>query len=669
MALLRTLALSGLALSLSSLRAEEGMWTFDHPPLEAMQTRYGFSPDQAWLDHVRLSALRFPGGSGSFISADGLVLTNHHVGHSWIQKVSTPGHNLIRDGFLAPDRSGELPVPGLELRCLVAMEDQTRAVGARIPLGATEDEAAHLKKEAVAELLRERNGRGELAWEAVDLYQGGETWLYGYRVFRDVRLVMAPEFGIAAFGGDWDNFSYPRHDLDFALFRVYEKGQPYHPAEHLAWSRQGIRRGGMTFTIGHPGRTSRLETLAQMSYLRDVLNPMLIRVLEGREATLKAFARRGPAQALEVSSQLLGAANSLKVFRGETEGLHNPTAMARIRAAELELRAAVHADARLAPTTERAWETIQATLESRKEIQAAEVLLHHRYRSLLRGPLERALQLWRRETPRSQPLDIPLETALLAQGLSDARTLLGPTHPLVEGLLEGLSPEQAAGRAIADTRLGEAAYARSLETDARLRETSRDPLLRMARLIDPFEREIASRRDHADATLAAWNTRIARARFAVRGKVDYPDATFTLRLSYGSVQPCPQAGTLVQPFTTFGGLFDRADSWGPEAEDGSWHLPERWQTARSALNLSTPYNFISSNDIIGGNSGSPVVDRNAELVGLAFDGNITSLPGRYYYDGELNRCVSVDARGILEALSKVYRADALVAEITGGALR
>jgi len=659
------LALSALALSLSTLRADEGMWTFDHPPLQAMKAKYGFAPDRAWLEHVRLSSLRFPGGSGSFISPEGLVLTNHHVGHGSIQRVSDPEHNYLEKGFLATDRSQELRVPGLELRCLVGMENITERL-ARGLKAATGLERETLRRSTLETLVKERSAQGSLSWEVVSLYQGGETWLYGYRVFTDVRLVMAPEFRVAAFGGDWDNFTFPRHDLDFSLFRVYENGKPYRPDHFLNWSRQGVGAGDMTFTVGHPGRTSRLETLAQMEHLREATNPMLIRILERREASLRAFARRSPGHALKVSSELMGTGNALKVYQGETEGLWNRGAMARLQAAEQELRARVQADPRLQAEAGESWGQIQGALLQQKAFLGLEMLFHPRYRSLLQGPLEKALALLRGRSTQALAFDRELETLLLSAGLSDARDLLGREHPLVKALLGDLSPEVAAQEALSGTRLDDPTYLKALIAGgAKDWESCGDPLIRMAKAIDPLEREVALKQASVQATLAEHNARIARARFAVRGKIDYPDATFTLRLSYGAVETYPQAGTLVQPFTTLGGLFDRADGWGPRAEEGVWSLPQRWVDARSHLNLSTPYNFISSNDIIGGNSGSPVVDRKGELVGLAFDGNIQSLPGRFYYDGSLNRCLSVDGRAILEALRVVYGAPHLVGEILG----
>jgi len=642
--LMRTFALSVLALTFGSLRAEEGMWTFDHPPLQAMQARYGFTPDPAWLEHVRLSALRFPGGSGAFISPDGLVLTNHHVGLGSIQKVSDAAHNLVEKGFVAPGRDQEIPVPGLVLRSLVSQENVTELL------------AAGPKR--VTDLIQERTEKTGLSWEAVSLYQGGETWLYGYRVFRDVRLVMAPESGVAAFGGDWDNFTFPRHDLDFSLFRVYENGQPYHPGHFIKWAERGIRQGEMTLTAGHPGRTSRLETYAQMEHLRREVNPLLIRILERRKEGLKDFARRSPTHALKVSSELMAAGNFLKVYCGEREGLANGAAMGRIQTAERELRAKAQADPHLNPVVGSSWDRIQEALRQQGSFLKEEMLFHGRYRSLLRGPLERALEIRRGRSTLALRFDRELEAALLEAGLADTLEFLGAQHPLVISLLGKRSPREAARQAIQGTRIDETGFANSPEAN-------RDPLLLMAEAIDPLERKVAERQASVDEILADHNARIARARFAVRGKADYPDATFTLRLSYGSVETYPQAGTLVQPFTTLGGLFDRAEGWGPQAEEGAWALPERWLKARTGLDLSTPYNFISSNDIIGGNSGSPVLNRQGELVGLAFDGNLASIPGRFYYDGTANRCIALDGRAILEALRKVYCATHLAKEILG----
>jgi len=562
----RAITLSSLALLMAiAARADEGMWTFDNLPIQKMKAKYGFAPDQVWLDHVRLSSVRFPGGSGSFISKDGLVLTNHHVGHQWIQAVSDPQHDFVKDGFVAPDRSREIKVPGLALFTLMEMENITDRIDKVAQPGMDEQAAAQAKSSALAMIVKEQNEKSGLVCQPVSLYQGGQTWIYRYKKHTDVRLVMAPEYGVAAFGKEWDNFTWPRHDLDFSLFRVYENNKPYMPAHFLVQSKQGVAYGEMTFTVGFPGRTSRLETVSQMEARRDVLNPLMIRSLDRKRAELHAIAAQGEEKSRQVSAEIMTTENSYKVISSEMEGLRDKAAMAKVAAAEKDLRAKVASDPKLTELAGQSWTKIEEALERQKAI---------------------------------------------AQENAN---------------LESLDSESVASR----------------------------------------RRENQEKQKATQSVISEHLARIAKARFAVYGMSAYPDGTSTLRLSFGAIETYPLAGTLAQPFTTFAGLFDRAASWGPTAEAGSWELPSRWLKRRDNLNLFTPYNFISTNDIIGGNSGSPVLNKQGELVGLAFDGNIESIPGRYYYDSRVNRCLSVDARAIVEALRKVYDAGHLVKEIKG----
>ena len=685
--------MTGLALTLTALlgahallRADEGMWTFDNLPVQKMKAKYGFAPDAAWLDHVRLSAVRFPGGSGSFISKDGLVLTNHHVGHGWIERVSDPTHDYVQDGFVARGHGQEIPVPGLELRTLMTLENVTGALDQAVPAGATDAQAARARKETLARLAQEGEARTGLTFEPVVLYQGGETWLYAYKVHKDVRLVMAPEYAVAAFGKDWDNFSFPRHDLDFSLFRVYENGKPYTPSHFLRWSDQGVKYGDLTFMVGHPGRTSRLETLAQMEAARDVLNPLRVRSLERSLKALHGFAATGPEAARQVSGALMGMENGYKVYVNETEGLHNAEAMAKVAAAEKELRAKVAQDPKLQASTGESWTLIEKAMIRRCGSAKETAFVNARNSQLLGFALgvarfqeEAAKPAAQRGSGLRSEADLAKrkarlkldddfnperEKAIFAQGLQEALEELGASHPFVTAVLEGRTPAVAAQALVDGSRLQDPAVrAALLEGGPKALQDSRDPLVVLARKVNVLTQAGRKQEEEIQAVIAEHGARIAKARFAAYGKANYPDATFTLRLTYGSIETYRANGTLVQPFTTFGGLYDRADGWGPEAEAHSWALPARWKDRRNAVNPSTPYNFISSNDIIGGNSGSPVLDRKGELVGLVFDGNIESMPSRFYFDPRFNRAVSVDARAIVEALTKIYDAPALVQEI------
>jgi len=663
----------GIALTLAALtglRADEGMWTFDNLPLAQMKAKYDFAPDAAWLDHVRLATVRFPGGTGSFISRDGLVLTNHHVGHGWIERVSDAAHDYVKNGFVAADRKDEIKVPGLELATLMAMENVSAAVA----------KAAGSPREALARLAKEAEARTGLRCEPVSLYQGGESWIYSYKVHKDVRLVMAPEYGIAAFGMDWDNFSFPRHDLDFSLFRVYEDGKPYVPPHHLAFAASGPKYGDLTLVVGHPGRTSRLETLAQMEAYRDALNPARIRALDRTRKALHAFAAKGPENARTVSGTLMGLENSYKVFVNETVGLKDKDAMAAVARAEKELREAVAKDPALQASTGPSWDLVAQAMARRSAMAREEVVAGGRLpgyvESLLRLEEEAALPASRRgagyrtdkeladrrASLRRHRIENPdLEREYFLVGAKGALEELGPDHPFVKALLDGRTPEAAAQALSASALLRDPA-ARAKAAEAGVKDST-DPLVVLGRRLHPFLQSLRQMQEETGAVIAEQGARIARARFQVRGRSVYPDATFTLRLSYGAVETYPANGTLAQPFTTFGGLYDRADAWGPEAENHSWELPARWKEARGRLDMSTHFDFISTNDIIGGNSGSPVVDRLGEVIGLAFDGNIESNAGRYFFDPKVNRCISVDASAILAALDKVYGARHLVTEI------
>ncbi len=688
----RPLALSLLALTLAapSLRAEEGMWTFDNPPTKQIQEKYGWAPDQAWLDHVRLSSLRFPGGSGSFVSRDGLVLTNHHVGRGWIQRVSSKDADYVQNGFAAATREQEIKVPGLEVMTLMTMDNITERLAKALKEGLPEKEALKAREVEIEKIKGEMQQKSGLTCEHVSLYQGGEHWIYSYKKHTDVRLVFAPEQQIAFFGGDPDNFTFPRQDLDFSVFRVYENGQPYQPKDFLHWTQTGLKAGDLTFVTGHPGRTNRQDTYAQMLYSRDVAIPMRLASLERRKSALVEYAKLSPEASRQVGTQIFGVENSMKALTGYLSGLKDRSAMARIEAAEKELRAKVARDPKLAPAGESWGKIEQATKVARGMAKeslnvgtANSTLLGHAL-ALVRIADEAALPSEKRlpeysdanlKTQRTR-LGVPSpyypeqETFLFTKGLAEAARELGPEHRFVKAMLGGKTPGEVARAAVAGSRLGDPEVRKTLLAGGKkaLAEST-DPMILLARKLDPIARELRKRQeDLVTSVLTEQASRIARARFAIYGKNTYPDATFTLRISYGAVAGYPANGTFIQPFTTFGGLFDRYDGWGgneARAHDGAWTLPQRWVDRRGALDPSVPYNFAHKVDIIGGNSGSPVIDRKGELVGLIFDGNIESLPGNYFYDEKVNRGVAVDARAIIQALDKVYGATGLVAELTG----
>jgi len=530
-----------------------------------------------------------------------------------------------------------------------------------------------------------------LTCEHVSLYQGGEHWIYSYKKHADVRLVFAPEQQIAFFGGDPDNFTFPRHNLDFSIFRVYENGQPYQAKEFLHWTQTGLKAGDLTLVTGHPGRTNRQDTLAQMVYSRDVAIPMRLKSMERRKRALVEYSKTSAEAARQASTQIFGIENGIKATNGYWSGLKDKEAMARIAAAEKDLRAKVAKDPKLAASVSDSWGKIEQATQVAKGLAkdsqyvgtANSTLLGYAL-SLVRIaeqellPSEKRLPEYSDANLKNQRtrLGVPSpyypeqEAFLFTKGLEDAARELGPEHRFVKALLGGKSAAEVAKAAVAGSKLGDPEVRKALLAGGKKAiADSQDPMILLARKLDPIARELRKKQeDQVASVITEHATRIAKARFAAYGKNTYPDATFTLRLTYGPVEGYPANGTLIQPFTTVGGLFDRYDGWGgneAKAHGGAWALPQRWVDKRGILNPSVPFNFAHKVDIIGGNSGSPVIDTKGELVGLIFDGNIESLPGNYFYDEKVNRGVAVDARAIVHALDKVYGATELVAELTG----
>jgi len=666
--------------------ADEGMWTFDNPPVPQLREAYGFDATKEWLDRVRLASVRFmDGGSGSFVSADGLMITNHHVGLGCIQNVSTAESDHVKMGFYAPSREREAACPGYEVNVLQAIDNVTAKVLGAVTPQMSDKDARETRKAATAKLENECAARTGLRCDVVTLYQGGEYHLYQYKKYTDVRLVFAPEQQTAFFGGDPDNFTFPRHDLDICLMRAYENGRPVKPASHLRWSREGVGEGDLVFVSGNPGSTARLRTVAQLEYLRDQAWPFRLEQYRRRLEALRGYAAGGEEQRRRALEQIFGYENAQKAFKGYLAALQDPKAMARKVEDEKALRARVAADPALAAATGDPWATIAAT-QTKLAARAMEARLVGFGGSQLLGiagqivqyvvevgkPNEKRyeefvdanLDSLRNELFSPAPIYEDLEEVTLAAQLQLALDKLSPAHPFVKAALGGRTPAEAARAAVAGTRLKDPALRKALvESGEKAVAPSTDTMIALARRIDPLAREVrAFLENEVDAPVTRAGEKIAQTRWKALGKTVPPDATFTPRLSYGAVKGFPAEGTTIAPFTTFHGLYDRSLSHGGKPP---WELPARWQEKRAAIDLATPLNFASTNDIIGGNSGSPVIDRRGEFVGIIFDGNIQSLAWDYYFTDEQGRAVAVDARGILEALRSVYGAEALVKELAG----
>ena len=686
---------SALLLALFSLQtlhftalADEGMWTFNNVPRAEIKKKYGFEVTDEWLNKVRLASVRFNnGGSGSFVSPNGLVLTNYHIVEDIVGEVSTPEKDLAKEGFVARTRAEEIKAPSLELNQLISIEDVTARVLGAVKPNATDAEAFAARRAEISAIEAESLKATGLRSDVVTLYQGGQYNLYRYKKYTDVRLVFVPEFQAAFFGGDPDNFNFPRFNIDMALVRVYENDQPVHPENYFKWSTAGAKEGSLVFVTGHPGSTSRLDTVAHLEELRDTSIPIILRLLERREAVLKKYMSMGEEQTRQSQNELNSVQNALKVYRGQLKGLKDPSLMARKMKEEQALRKAVAANPEWQKMYGGAWDAIAAAhktypsyIRERRIFEQAggfNSVLFNYARALVRMAEEskkpNAERLPEYTDARRASLELSLfspapihedfEKLKLADSLGFMVELLGADNPLVRGVLAGKTPEARADELISGTKLKDPEFRKELAKGGfEAIDASNDPMILVAREIDAKAREVRKRYESEVTGVERANyAKIARALFETEGNKIYPDATFTLRLSYGAVEGYMENGKKVPPFTTLGGLYARSDAFKHEFP---YNLPERWIEKKSALNLNTPFNFVSTNDIIGGNSGSPTINQNGELVGLIFDGNIQSLVGDFIYDGSVNRAISVDSRGMLEVLKKVFNANEIAAELT-----
>ena len=680
------LALGGAALiSATLVLADEGMWTFDNPPTKNLKERYGFTPTPEWLDHVRLSSVRFnDGGSGSFVSPHGLVLTNHHVARGQLQKVSSAQKDYVKDGFYAKTQAEEMKCPDLEVNVLVSMENVTDQVMGAVKPGLSDQEALKARKAVTARIEGDSLKATGLRSDVIPLYRGGEYWLYRYKKYTDMRLVFAPEQQAAFFGGDPDNFTFPRHDVDMALFRVYENGKPVESANYLKWNAKGPADGDLVFVSGHPGSTNRTYTSTQLAYWRDHYYPLRIKLAKDRVEALRTYSARGPEQARQAEGVIWSLMNALKAWTGEYEGLLDKALLAKKEKEESAFRNLVASKPEWKNEYGGAWDAIAQSTGKRREMLKAtqfRVLRGSRMAGMaltivqyvaeikkpdgvrLDGYHDSQLESLRFLLFSPAPVYPKMEEWMFATGLKGSEAELGPDDPFIQAVLKGRAPEEVAKEAIGGTKLADPALRKSLvEGGESAVAASTDPLIALARRVDPVDRQtIKWMEDNVESVETPAEEKIGRARFAVYGKSEYPDATFTLRLSYGAARGFPMNGTNAPYKTTLYGLYDRALSFGLKSP---YELPARFLERKNALDLSTPLNFVSTCDIIGGNSGSPVIDRDGQLVGLIFDGNIESLVGRFVYDDTTNRAVAVHAAVMIEVLRKLYDAGALADELS-----
>ena len=668
---------------------DEGMWTFNNVPRDDIKQKYGFDVTDEWLHKVQLATVRFPNGTGSFVSPNGLVLSNYHIVEDAIGELSTATKDYAKEGFLARTQAEELKTEGLFLDQLISIEDVTARVNGAVKDNMSAADANAARRTAMSAIEAESTADTGMRSDVVTLYQGGQYNLYRYKRYTDLRIVFVPEFQAAFFGGDPDNFNFPRFNIDMSLVRVYENDQPVKVDNYLKWSKAGAKDGELVFVTGHPGSTQRLNTVAHLESLRDVSIPLLLRMLESRRGAIKQYMAQGEEQTRRGQNDLNGVENSLKVYKGQIAGLQDPKLMTKKRVAEQTLRNSINADPRKKKEYGDAWEAIA---KGRKDL--AQYDRDRRFLDLAAGfntPLfgyARALVRLAEENQKPDAQRLPefmntrraallaglystapiyddYEKAKLANSLAFMQSEYGANSSLVKKVLKGKTPEARAAELIDKTKLKDVEYRKQV-VDAGIRMTASgdDPFIDLANDIDKEARAVRKRYEGEVVAVERANyAKIAHALFEEQGTKLYPDATFTLRLSYGAVKGYRENGKFVSPFTTLGGLYARSNQF---HHAFPYNLPPRWMSKRTAINLKTPFNFVSTNDIIGGNSGSPTINSKGELVGLIFDGNIQSLVGNFEYDESINRAISVDVRGMLEVLRKVFKADNVANELMKG---
>ena len=680
--------LLSFALSVPVAFADEGMWTFDNPPLKQWKERYNFEPTKEWLDNVRLASPKVNNSSAGFVSPNGLIATNHHVAAGYIERVSSKERDLLKTGFYAKTQAEELKIPDASAAVLVAFDNVTERVHNAAKTGTTDAESAAKRSAEISAIEKDCTATsGGLNCQVVSFYSGGEYWLYKNKIYRDVRLVMAPEEQAAFFGGDYDNFVYPRHDLDFTFLRAYENDKPAATPNYFKWSEKGAADGEFILVSGYPGSTARLLTVSQLTYQRDIGNPLQKKVWELRRKALENYSKKGEEQLRQANSGMRGFANSLKRLEGQQDGLMNPRNFARKVAEEKDLRDKLAAKPDLDKQYASAWKAIgdaYAKMPAMSNRLAFSNISASRLASIAQQIVTYTIEVPKPNDTRypefrdtrlaafnaslasPAPIYLDMEETALVSWLEDAVKTLGVNDPFVKAALGNADAAEVARRAVRETKLNDPAARKALiDGGAAAVAASTDPMVTLARRVEPIARELRAWNEANITNVETANgTKIAQARFAVYGKTMPPDANSTLRIEYGKVLGYDEDTTLIPDKTTFFGLYDRALSFG---ERSPFDLAPSLKARRDKIDLSTPLNFVYSADTIGGNSGSPVINRAGEIVGLNFDSNNQKLSNRYWYieENEGSRAVGVHTAGILEALRKVYDADRLAAELVG----
>ncbi|WP_164020103.1 S46 family peptidase [Pyxidicoccus trucidator] len=671
--------------------ADEGMWTYNNFPSAKVKEKYGFEPTQQWLDKVRLSSARLAGGcSASFVSPDGLVMTNHHCARGCIEQLSTAKKDYIANGFYAKTQAEETQCPAMEINQLESITDVTETLN-KATQGMSGKQYADTLKAKMSELEQACSaGDAKVRCDLVTLYQGGKYNLYKYRRFQDVRLVMAPEHAIAFFGGDPDNFEFPRYDLDVTFLRIYQDGKPASTKDnYFKWSEHGAKEGELTFVSGNPGRTSRGLTIAELELQRDVALPKTLMFLSELRGMVTEFQKRGPEQKRTSNNMLFGVENGLKASKGRHEALLDKKFFAQKVAAEQDLRKKVEANPEMKKKYGAAWDEIAKAQEQfvniRKELafmennQGLSSSTFNLARTLVRASEELPKENGQRLREFSQaglpalkaqlfspaPIYPELEIARLTFSLTKMREELGADHPFVKKVLGKDSPEKLAARVVKGSKLRDVKVRQALFDGGKAAvDASKDPMIELARVVDPDARAVRKNyEENIEAVVRKNSELIAKAKFEVYGTNQYPDATFSPRVSYGSVKGYMEDGKKVEPITQLAGTFERHTGEDPFA------LPKSWLKAQNILDGKTGMNFVTTNDIIGGNSGSPMINQQGEVVGLVFDGNIQSLGGEYGFDESVNRTVAVHSDAIIESLQKIYGATRVLEELRPGSTK